>query len=380
MSRPIFLDVRPHIADYYKKTTVDLFNETGGNTGNLAFMYAVASHSGVPARACHFGQSAEAIREAGDVIILALANQLGSHTDLSSAADKLEECGLPVLALGLGAQANAIGDDIRLQAGTDKWLRIIAAHRGQGINIGVRGPFTQSVIESLGLRDASVVTGCPSNFLNLDPGLPDKIARAFTKPIRSIAVNAGIPYIPNIRNLEQNLADIVTLTDSAYIVQHGLQMVELARQGFDDMDQQTFELCRTYIAPNKTGEQFQDWCKRYAYAFFDVRAWMDFVRRFDFVVGTRFHGAMLAIQAGVPAGCIAHDSRTLEMCQTMRIPVVRSADIVGALTPHNVLDYFKFDPANYAATRSELARSYCTLWQNVGVPVLPGLTRLAASI
>ena len=45
------------------------------------------------------------------------------------------------------------------------------------------------------------------------------------------------------------------------------------------------------------------------------------MRKFDFVVGPRFHGVMLAMQAGIPGGVIAHDSRTLELCQTMGIPV-----------------------------------------------------------
>ncbi len=376
-SRPVFLDVKPHIADYYKKGTSDLFDETGGNTGNLAFMYAVTSHASVAGRVCHFGQSSASIRDAGDVAVLALANQLGSHTDLALAAERLSALDMPILGFGLGAQANALGDRVTLQPGTEHWLRVLASHGVRGPNIGVRGPFTQQVIASLGLPEASLVTGCPSNFLNLDVNVGAKVASGFAKPIRSIAVNAGIPYIPFLEKLEQNLADIVSLTDSAYIVQHGLQMVQLARDDFDQMEPASLELCRKYISPNRSLEQFKSWCKRYAFAFFDVRAWMDFVRRFDFVVGTRFHGAMLAIQAGVPAGCIAHDSRTLEMCQTMRIPVVDSRSIDGALTPHNILDYFRFDADDYVETRRTLAKAYCSIWQNAGIPILPGLTRIA---
>ena len=376
MARPIFLGVQPHIADYYKKPTNALFDETGGNTGNLAFMYAATAHSGVLANICHFGQSAEAIRAAGDVIVLALANQLGSHTDLSTAAAKLEEIDLPIIGLGLGAQARAIGERVALTSGTARWLQAIADRKVGGPNIGVRGRFTDELITSLGFTGTSLVTGCPSNFLNLDPDLGSKVAARFSKRIDRIAVNAGIPYIPALRDIEQDLASIVTLTDSAYVVQHGLQMVQLARDDLDTMDPKPFKECHEYIAPRMTAEQFKNWCKRYAYAFFDVRAWMDFVRRFDFVVGTRFHGAMLAIQAGVPAGCIAHDSRTLEMCQTMRIPVVDSRDIHGALTARNILDYFKFDPDEYSSTRLALARTYCGIWETANLSVSNGLIRL----
>jgi hypothetical protein len=376
MRRPIILDGNPYISDYYRKNTKTLFAETGGNSGNLAFMFAVANHVNTP-RFLSWATPAREVREAGDIIVLPLANQLGSHTDLGRAAERLEEFNLPVIGLGLGAQAKTSAMDIELKPGTEQWLRTLARlSPSGGPNLGVRGAYTQAQIARLGLPDAAVVTGCPSNFINTYDDLAASVARGFQRKPRHIAVNAGIPYIPALANIERNLADIVTLSGGAYIVQHGLEMLQLARNDFDGMQPEVLEACRSYVMPTRTMDEFKAWCRQYAYAFYDVRSWMEFARRFDFVVGTRFHGAMLAIQAGVPAACIAHDSRTQEMCETMGIPVRHYTEIQGALTQHNVMDYFTFDADRYREARYALCTRYLDVFHAADVQVSNSLRSL----
>jgi hypothetical protein len=214
--------------------------------------------------------------------------------------------------------------------------------------------------------------GCPSNFLNMKSDFIERVSRGFKQRPKMIAVTAGIPHIPHLAPLERDLASIVTATGGAYIVQHGLEMLQLARREFETMDQKSLNLCREYIAPNKTLDEFKSWCRQYAYAFYDCRAWLDFMGRFDFVVGTRFHGAMLAIQAGVPAACIAHDSRTQEMCETMGIPVRHYSEVKG-LTEHNLLDYFNFDAKSYTEIRHNLLRRYLSIYKSAEIDINPRL-------
>lgn len=59
----------------------------------------------------------------------------------------------------------------------------------------------------------------------------------------------------------------------------------------------------------------------HARAFFDLPSWISHLGECDFAVGARTQSVMLARQAGMPALCIAHDSRTLEMCQLCRVYV-----------------------------------------------------------
>jgi hypothetical protein len=116
---------------------------TGGNTGNLAFQYAVASHLKGPVPIISLDAPASQVRAAGDIIVLPLANQLGKHTDLTDLAVKLEEINLPIIGVGLGAQADSRDVDIKLGSGTERWLRAIVRLRpSENPNIGVRGPYT----------------------------------------------------------------------------------------------------------------------------------------------------------------------------------------------------------------------------------------------
>jgi hypothetical protein len=372
--RAVILGGNPYLSDVYRKDAKTLFDETGGNSGNLAFIYAVASHLR-GARFMHWGAPAAQVRAAGDIIVLPLANQLGSHTDLGQAAAKLEEIDLPVIGLGLGAQAASYQANVQLTDGTRKWLNVMSQRRpSEAPNIGVRGQYTLAQISKIGGNSSATITGCPSNFINTADDIAASISRGFERSPRHIAVTAGIPYIPALANIERDLAELVTHTGGAYIVQHGLQMLQLARNEFDKMPGDVLEQCRQYISPNRSLDEFKSWCRQYAYAFYDARAWMDFLRRYDFVIGTRFHGAMLAIQAGVAAACIAHDSRTVEMCETMGVPVRHHNEIKGALTQRNILEYFSFDASKYRESRQRLLFEYIRVLRGADLELPPSLS------
>ena len=91
------------------------------------------------------------------------------------------------------------------------------------------------------------------------------------------------------------------------------------------------------------------------------------MKHVDFVVGPRFHGVMLAMQAGTPGGVIAHDSRTLEMCETMAIPVRTFNDVPSKIDPSDIPSLFNFDAAAYSAKRRELVRQYSDMLIAAGV-------------
>ncbi len=354
----------PYLSDIYRKTGKTLFDESGGNSGNLAFQFAIASHLGGTVSLKAWSATAQDIRASGDIIVLPLANQLGRHTNLAGAADRLNEFNLPVVGIGLGAQSNSQTANVELTEGTMKWLATIArlapsAHP----NIGTRGAYTKGQIARLGFGESAVVTGCPSNFIN-ETDIAQRLEVGYARVPRHVAVSAGIPWAVDLKAIEQDLASIVTLCGSAYIVQHGLEMLRLARGEFDEMEPDTLEACRAYITPHLSLDEFKTWCRHYAIAFYDARAWMDFVRRFDFVVGTRFHGTMLAMQAGVPAGCITHDSRTQEMCETMGVPYCHFDKIKSAITLRNVRDFFVFDAHGYREKRRQLLASYLSIYRN----------------
>jgi hypothetical protein len=368
MKRIAFMATSRSVPDLYAADGEKLYNMLGGNTGNVAFVNAIASHLSGQVNFVSWNASAEELKRAGDIVVIACANQLGAHTDLGKTAHNLDSAGLPIVAIGLGAQADSQAKDATITEGTRRWVEVIAAHAPSNkSNIGLRGKYTLQQIERLGLKANAVVTGCPSNFTNLSYDYVGSVTAKSKRKVALVASAIGHPFSPELANIEQQVLNLVDETEGVCIVQHGLSMIHLATDEFDKLKPSLLETTRRYFRPNLSPEAFKVWCRKRMLAFGDADHWMAWTKRYDFVVGPRFHGVMLAIQAGVPAGCIAHDSRTLEMCQTMEIPVRMFDTIKDPLTLENLHTQFPFDPAKYQATRAALAGEYRTILKGAGL-------------
>ena len=335
----------------YEATAEQIYNLQGGNTGNVAFVNAIASHLTGEVNFVSWDATPDQLKRAGDVVVIACANQLGEHTNLGKTAENLEKAGLPVLALGLGAQANSQADNISITKGTRRWIEAIANQAPSGQpNIGVRGTYTLAQIERLGLGGSAAVIGCPSNFTNLSFDYISSVQRASEQDVALVACAMGHPFSPALGPIERQLLDLVDETEGTCIVQHDLSMIKLALHEFEGLGAPLLEQMRRYFRPSLTLEEFKVWCRKRLLVFADADNWMTWTKRYDFVVGPRFHGIMLAIQAGVPAGCIAHDSRTLEMCQTMGIPVRMYNSFEEPLRLRDLRSLFPFDASTYRET------------------------------
>lgn len=71
-------------------------------------------------------------------------------------------------------------------------------------------------------------------------------------------------------------------------------------------------------------EEIEAYIKEYGHMFFDWDVWQEFLKKEQFTlsVGCRFHGNMMSYLAGIPTLWIVHDSRTYELCETMKLPYV----------------------------------------------------------
>ena len=126
-------------------------------------------------------------------------------------------------------------------------------------------------------------------------------------------------------------------------------------------------------------QSFTSWIRRHARVFFDVWTWMEFLRGFDFVVGTRIHGVLMGIQVGVPGICVVSDSRTRELCETMDIPHVLSRDHRDGLDRVELMGLFReqFDAGRFDSKRRRLAANYLTFLEGNGLTVKGSLRSLA---
>jgi Polysaccharide pyruvyl transferase len=353
----------PSLGLYSNSPFEDLYNGIGHNNGNLAFVHAIASHITNPVKFFGWSASAETLRDNADIIVIPCANQLGRHTDYGNMADNLERSGLPIVAIGLGAQADSYDQDVQLTDGTYRWAQVIARSSlsSSTSNIYTRGAFTSSQLDKLGIH-GSVAGGCPSYFTNQEPGLGKKIHKQWSQlPLpRSVSVAAGHQAWVKTREIEHQLIGLMMdpMYPGQYVVQSMGEMIRVSRGIFDDIDPHALKEIHNHTVPHYSFEEFKAWCRNYVRSFYDVPAWMDTLRRHDLTIGSRYHGVALALQAERMGLTVTIDSRTRELCENTGVPYVAASDLAAPLTRSSLKRMINFDPDIYDDHRSAAASRY----------------------
>jgi hypothetical protein len=192
--------------------------------------------------------------------------------------------------------------------------------------------------------------------------------------VERLCVAAGSRHFAATRDVERQLVRLVAATGGSYVVQDNAAFLAFARG--EPLAAAERQAIQAYLAPDMTTDEMDLWRRRHAVAFADATSWLDALHGFDFAVGARIHGVLLPIQAGVPGGVVAHDSRTLELCQTMSIPVRLPQEIPAGLQPDDLPRLFDFDVETYAATRERLRRVYVEFLRGCGIEPDVRLTTL----
>ena len=110
-------------------------------------------------------------------LVFPAANHFRMGTDWSHLSDALDQANLPIIVLGLGAQADSAGDVLNTIAAlkADKSVRKLAdVLNDKAVFISVRGEFSKKVCHELGLKNTRVL-GCPSAMINATPDLGREI-------------------------------------------------------------------------------------------------------------------------------------------------------------------------------------------------------------
>lgn len=361
----------------------DLYKGVGHNNGNLAFVYAIGSHIGNPVKYLPWHATVEALQKAADIIVIPCANQIGKHTDLGVMADKLEEAKLPVVAIGLGAQADNFDQDVSVTEGTLRWAKMIASLAyGAEPNIYTRGAYTTEQLGKLGVGNARS-GGCPSHFINPAPRLGQRIAANWPKDIvpRSISVAGGHQAWGKTRDVEHQLVSMMMdpWAPGQYVVQSMGDMIKISRCEFDTIDPAVLENLRRHTVPHYTMDEFKVWCRNYARSFYDVPSWMDSLRRYDLTIGARYHGVALALQAEKMGVTVTIDSRTTELCANTGVPYIPVAEMNFPVTRANLRKNVKFDAKAYDQHRASQAANYVDFLQANGIKPAPFLGKIAAN-
>ena len=381
------LGLKPEISSAHLPTEV-VSRKCGANTGNLVVSFALCRQLGFP-EVLDVSAGPRQLNRSGRSGLVQGANQLGVHFKGGRWFHPIGEIDIALAIVGVGIQAQLIqsrhsgqwtaSPKVDIPVAALDWLGRIAERAPTAApNIGVRGSLTEEALAECGFVEGVEVVGCPSLFINPNPLLGAAIAANAGAPER-IAVLAGNTAWSELQPAEARLARLVGKTSGSYIGQHGTGMMEVTRGEAERLAKEDLRRCRDYICPNMSLDRFKAWCNAHGNLFFSVPAWLEHYRRFDLVVGARLHGVMLALQAGVPALCIAHDARVLELCRTMHVPHVLPAQVGRGISLKRLAELAAFDADEFDANRRALCGKYVNFLHSNGVTPVQWLKDLAVS-
>jgi hypothetical protein len=316
------------INNFSSCTSTEIMNATGGNTGNIAFVYGAKKLLKNNFTRINWGTPREWVKDNIDLIVISCANQLGAHVDLEPWAKGLEEFAKPVALIGIGVQSDTKEIFPDIPVGTERFLKIVSDLRPDGaINITTRGEYSKSFLEKLGYK--SYPAGCPSLHItdHKDLGLEILEFQKKNKPVK-VGVAAGNPWHAKSSKLEKTLTDIVDNKLGAYILQHPELMISLAIGEMENLTENQLNGILAAYGEKFTKQELIDWYRRNAVLFIDIGNWIQFYKRFDLILGPRYHGVAIAVQAGRPGTVITIDTRTEELCDQTGI---KKLDIDSAL-------------------------------------------------
>ncbi|MCL2470351.1 MAG: polysaccharide pyruvyl transferase family protein [Propionibacteriaceae bacterium] len=289
-------------------------NLIGNNVGNLVFsqsVYRLLSTQGTKIDARKFvNLDPDRVNANYDLVVVPLADAFRkSFTDeLQAMTDLFNRLTIPVVVLGVGCQGPVSG---RIPAsGLDAIVKeFVSSVLNRSATMGVRGEVTAGYLKRLGFgSDVVDVIGCPSMFM-AGPNLSiTKTVEAITEQSR-ISMNIS-PYVPKMGPISldhaaryQNL--IYTAQDHLTL---GLMLTGTYYAKKPQPEGSPTTLDHPLLSQNRT---------RFCV---DPTTWIRHLSGFDFSFGSRIHGNIVALLAGVPAVVLAHDSRTLELADYHEIP------------------------------------------------------------
>lgn len=324
----------------------------GANTGNM--MHAAAArkflldYDDFPFRVWNEEEIERAKSDYSHIVYVA-ANGIrpGASEDMpvvkfhEMIAQNFERAELPIVTMGLGAQQPLDSTGGEIPKTTQRLLHLVAERSKE---IAVRGESTADLLESVGVKNATVM-GCQSCFWSMKPTLEDShfsqdeqregIAFNYTAP--------GREHVPLKMAIE---SDFYAYGQEEY----GELM---AKEGDFSFLQGSSKVARFLRLSGLSLSNYTAWISRRFEQFYSLQDWMSDIAGRKFCFGSRFHGNMVALQAGVRSLWIIHDKRTEELCNHLGLPAI-SIDDFGPETSVKELEeradygtFFKKYPKNY---------------------------------
>ncbi|MDR0912568.1 MAG: polysaccharide pyruvyl transferase family protein, partial [Methanobrevibacter sp.] len=196
--------------------------------------------------------------------------------------------------------------------------------------IGVRGNITFDYLNSLGFNKNEIkVLGCPSVYYN-GPNY-----------------NITSPEINNDSKIALNITPYVNqMTPIVNTISNEFNNYEYFMQDIRDLN---LMLYGKEWGPGvqKVRDYYPKILNENKAAFpIDSRSWINNLKNFDYSIGSRLHGTIAALNAGIPGTLIVHDLRTEEIAQYHKMPYVKIEDVYKSIDVKQIAQNSDWDAFN----------------------------------
>lgn len=240
----------------------------------------------------------------------------------------VEAVDIPIIPISVGLQSSTFNPNFQLSPRTLKLLKTLE----KKATLGVRGYYTAEILKRYGITNIEVI-GCPSLYYWNNP-------------------NLQISEMEEPKNICCNFRTFYGL-----LTKPETQFLEYcAQNNFKFYEQTKHKLCQNQLKDLSKFEALKDWLNTSSEMFYDCTNWSDSIKsnNFDFSIGGRFHGNIIALQNNAKALFLTSDTRTDEMTDLFHLPKLN----ISNFDPTKSIEYY-FKLADY----SEFNKTYPLLFK-----------------
>jgi len=312
-----FADVtRPDLADDVN------FSIIGDNTGNDAFIYAISNLIDVD-RLPRFlvGKNAEKLLEYDTFItsdLIWIRQGVDAPTTIKNLLDNHPS--KKIVAISMGLQSSGYNSEFSLSSDMIRTLERLSERSV----MAVRGNYTAEILLKNNISNIEVI-GCPSIYQY--PLFQESFDCLFNKKIVKAATSNFRTFYEPLNPKEVEIISYLSCNFQSFVEQTKIQFKDL----------------KPFSGPEYS--KAAEWINGNEEVFFDFERWVQYCSKYDFSMGSRFHGNVAAIMAGIRSLLIVSDTRTRELSEFFSLPTIEAQDFNSNLTVqdyHELADFGKF--------------------------------------
>lgn len=322
----------------YRQNAEQALKSMGDNSGNNVFEFALQKMMLTPYQQvkifslAYFFKHIEEINEAFDAMVYSPANILApwtKNTGLLYWNNAFKKWKRPAYFIGVGSQSDNNYNLDFVEDFREEGYNFVRSILENGGAIGVRGYFTAEVIKKLGFPETDInIIGCPSLFMN-GPNLKINKKALRRNELNPILNGNNFWFNPKFHKI------FGEYPNSIFICQDLLYRLLYDKKSITSLDAE-------YIRADLFEYLFKE---RRVRLYCDYIAWYNDIvaGNFNFSIGTRIHGNIVSLLAGIPAYIDSFDSRVREMAEYFDIPHGNIREDIDIYDIYSNISYLKFN-------------------------------------